>query len=290
LLPINSTAYIHTVFVKAVVKLPVIASMAFTVNIVVARSAVPLSIASGQRVVVNTTKPLVLWGYNREHTPSTFVAFNSTQPSSRLRVGLEVSDDLVGKTLKLVGFLYEEPAVMSSVQIDTNQVVAKELYLMNQSKYPMAYWGDFEWKLVDDEWNTMAMCDTLTYLEMYAPLVPTANLWPSFGISASLLRQYIAVRTKTRLNWWLPDFYRDLTHNILAAQFQYDNVFGAPEYAGSEGGVSFALDRYFADLDTGLQMRVNCYDMAGIVQIILSLYSNYDQFKWNYMEPYDPTV
>jgi hypothetical protein len=35
-----------------------------------------------------------------------------------------------------------------------------------------------------------------------------------------------------------------------------------------------------------LVVPINCYDMAGIVQVVLSLFLNYNLVRWNFMQPY----
>ncbi|KAF8581967.1 hypothetical protein K439DRAFT_189959 [Ramaria rubella] len=87
----------------------------------------------------------------------------------------------------------------------------------------------------------------------------------------------------------LANFYRLITESIFAGTFRYDNVYGRSRFVmGPSPGIGgqFRLDEYFRQLEAGQTGPINCYDMAGIVQIVLSLFRNYSQGFWIFMRVY----
>jgi hypothetical protein len=188
-----------------------------------------------------------------------------------------------------MGFLGNAGVISSYVKVtNTKPVVVRSFYLMNGRTCPVAYRGSFSWSLLkDSELKTYGECKTSTFLEFYMAVTPPAKLWPSYGISVNLLRQYLPAWGLYNGGWGAADFYRYITQVIInGGEFVFDNVNGDARYAFSGFGISYKLDKYLQELESGKAERINSYDMAGIMQIILSLFPNYDQVSWNYMRPY----
>jgi hypothetical protein len=266
-------------------------STSFTVSLIEAKSDVPLylyNVSGGGRKVV-TTAWQTLWTAPNT-TSDSFAAFDLSLPSSTvigLRLTCTFGSSFSGKTLEIQGLLNGTLVTSSPVTVtSTGPIVVQKFVQSSQRGSPVSYRGLFQWRLRDGS-TTVATFGTQTSLELYTVVSPPAALWPSVGISVNLLRAYVAVWNSTVSSWALADFYRYVAQTIFGGPFKYDNQYGAPRYTGDLGG-PYALDQYFRDLaSTGAaSITINCYDMAGIVQVVLSLFANYSQVRWNYMKPY----
>jgi hypothetical protein len=265
-------------------------SYAFLVEKIEAASAAPLYLyASGRRTVVPAGQWQVLWQARNISTVS-FTAFNlSRLPVIDLRVTCKFGRAFLGKNLVVQASLSGAPVAASVVAINSEgPIVVQSFHLIKPSSYPVQFIGPFQWNLVENL-TVVAHFPTYTNLELYTVSVPIASLWPPFGVSVKLLRRYLPLWFATS-SWRLVDFYRYIVQKIFDSPFLYDNVMGNPRYAeyipGNDGTWKYKLDQYFSELDSNLKVKVNCYDMAGIIQVILSLFPNYSLVGWKFVQPY----
>jgi hypothetical protein len=115
--------------------------------------------------------------------------------------------------------------------------------------------------------------------------IPSLHRLPGFGPPLRFRTSICCLWNGTTSAWVLADFYRFITQAIFGGTFRYDNVRGATRYTQGLGG-SCRLDQYFRELEYSTVVTINCYDMAGIVQVVLSLFLNYNLVRWNFMQPY----
>jgi hypothetical protein len=258
----------------------------FSVDLIKATSDVPLYIylTPGRKVIPTTQQEL--WRAPNNPTANAIAAFDLSAAGGviALAVTCRVGSSFVGKPLTIQGLLNNIVAVSASVTIpSTAPFVVQNFSRPNARDFPVAYAGAFQWKLTYG--TTSITFGTLTILELYTVAKPPAPLWPSFGVSVNLLRKYVPFWNATTSTWPLAAFYNSVAGAIFNSPFKYDNVNGAPRYTSYLGG-SYKLDKYFQDLQSGSAVVINCYDMAGIVQVVLSLFPYYGSVRWDFMDPY----
>jgi hypothetical protein len=263
-------------------------SNTFVVNWIQTRSDVPLYFNPPSGPVALPTGWKVVWQAPNIVTPYSAAAFKLTAPTAIIGLAVDCSfgSSFVGKNLLVQGYLNGVIATSSPVTVpNTGRVVVQSFVRSNPRGSPIAYRGSFQWRLVQGS-AVVATFDTLTPLEFYSIVPPPAGLWPSYGVSVDLLREYVPVWSDTTNKWMLASFYRFITQKIFGGPFVYDNIRGANRYALNHLGSSYKLEQYFRELRSGLAIPINCYDMAGIVQIVLSLFPDYNLVRWNFMQPY----
>jgi hypothetical protein len=267
----------------------------FTVNLIKAKSEVPLHLY-GTSSVATTAQYRDLW---RPAGPiaDSFVAFDlgrlRTNASTivNLRLTCTFGQNFVEKSgLVVEGFLDNTSAMKSPVTVtDTEQIIVQSFVMANRRLYPVSYKGEFEWKLMDGS-TVAATFATKTPLELYTIVPFTTDestiQWTASGVSVNLLRRYL-VPWRAGLQG-LGDFYSYAAGAIFQSPFVYNNVDGNYRYLEMPGDTPFGemndpdkltifkLGEYFRELEQaereeGTTYRVNCRDMAGIVQIVLSL-------------------
>lgn len=269
--------------------------MDFRVTLIEARSDVPLYLynaASGNRTVIPMTWQ-VLWTGPSTPNPNAFAAFDMTRATVALRVTCEFGAGLKGRTLQLQGVLNGIPAVVASVTVtSTNPTLVQGFTPVHLFEGAVSYRGSFLWRLMDSD-TPVATFGTETSLEWYTVVKPIDTLWGPSGISTNLLRRNLAVFSGGMINWLLADFFRNTAETIFYSPFQYDNEYGAAAFSQDSLGGIYDLDQYFADLEAGRVVKINCYDMAGIVQITLKLFPAPLGALWSLLTPYgwiNPTV
>jgi hypothetical protein len=261
--------------------------MHFRVDLIEAKSDVPLYIThDGQRKVI-TTAWQVLWRAPCVPIHNAVAALDMTlDPSAAIgfRVTCRFGHDLVGKNLRVEGVFNGITAISSPVKVHrTDPIIVHEFVLLHKFEGPVAYRGLFEWKLKEGH-KLVATFETETFLELYTVRKPIDQQWNPWGISANLLRRYIPILRDAVLRWQLAQFYRFTVENIFGSPFQYDIISGSCIYASNGLGGNYKVNQYFSDLEAGRKAIVNCYDMAGIVQINLQLYPGVAAL-WNFLSP-----
>jgi hypothetical protein len=174
-------------------------------------------------------------------------------------------------------------AVSSSVTFpNTVPGIVQNFSRPSARPFPIAYAGEFRWQ-VKQGTTVVATFGTPTHIELYTIAAPSGALWSSYGVSVNVLRQYLVPWNATTYTWPLPAFYHFTATSIYNSPFKYDT-----RYMTSGSGGSYKLDRYFQDLNSlrPWDVRINCYDMAGIMQLVLSLFLDYGSVRWAYMWPY----
>jgi hypothetical protein len=256
------------------------------VDQIYAKSDVPLYIINGSSRIIIKPDWQVLWPPKKNSHPS--AAFNLSKRGAAIDFLFlcRFSSDLVGGTYVLEGLLRDTVAIKSVVVVrSTEQMKVEGFVRVDARNFPVAYRGSFEWRLKTMRSRVVLRHTKLTHLELYTVSAPSAALWRSSGVSVNLLRQYAAPWNKSTVAWQRADFYRFITQKIFGSPFKYDNVRGASRYTSNTGG-SYKLDQYIRELERGSAVLINCYDMAGIVQIVLSLLPAYNRVRWNFMQPY----
>ncbi|KDQ55473.1 hypothetical protein JAAARDRAFT_195844 [Jaapia argillacea MUCL 33604] len=269
------------------------------VTSVQAASTVPLYIRQfdGSRSFVQRDFWTWLWIANDPNPPiipsGAFTAFDTTSSAT---VALAVACDLyltAPTSLYLRGLFNGIEVLSSPTPINpwgtgAGEVMVSDLAITNPLPFPIAYRGNFVWVLANGDGETV-VTGTTTPLEIYVvktPIVAAMALWLPFGISVNLLRAYLPIFDNNNRAWNETDARRDLVERVFGGPFSYENVYGRPRYTTDAFGVTYFLELYFQDLEAGAGMRINCYDMAGIVRIALTVHSDYDRVRWNFMEPY----
>jgi hypothetical protein len=253
---------------------------AFTVTLIQALSEVPLHLYATD-AVANTVDWRDLW---RPAGPvaNSFVAIdlqrlrNNRTAIVNFRLSCTFGANFVGHNVVIHGMLRGGPAMTSApvAVANTNAVVVDTFVMTDRQRYPVAYTGAFRWSVEDG--TTIITFATETPLEIYT-IIPLANhaiQWTAAGVSVNLLRRYL-------VPWHMglqgiKEFYGYAAEKIFQSPFVYDNVIGATRYFSNGLLVTFELGNYFRDLelcedDQSSVRRVNCVDMAGVVQIVLSL-------------------
>ncbi|KAF8584754.1 hypothetical protein K439DRAFT_1109714 [Ramaria rubella] len=221
--------------------------------------------------------------YNLTLSPSTFISF---------RLLCNFSSDLRGRRINVQGYLNNELAVECSPFdiVNLGPIYIQQFSFVNRRDCPVSYTGGYTWNLVAGT-TVFATSPMLTSLELYTVASPLPSLWASYGVSVNLLRQYAAPWATHTTKWVLADFYRFIVTRIFGGTFRYDTVIGdyhflKPTSIISGLGGGFMLDEYFRDLEAAKVVAVNWYDLAGIVQIVHSLYPNYKNGAWIYMSKF----
>jgi hypothetical protein len=241
---------------------------------------------NGRRIAIPTTTR-VLWGPNP--SPNPVVVFN--RDTLLLDVQCSFGSSFIGKTLTVEGLLNDRVAVSATVTVpSTGSALVQRFNYSDPNPYPLAYRGSFQWRLKQGN-TVVATFPTPTNLEFYnrLPRDPRLlKLWSATGISVNLLRRYIPIRNTTTYAWNLAAFYKRITEDIFGGPFKYNNTSGSPRYVVDGPGKedSYRLDQYFQELESGQAQLLNCADLAGIVQVVLSLFPNYNLVQWNFMRPY----
>ena len=257
----------------------------FQVHLIEAKSDLPLYVITNGVLYTRPPIWLTLWQPPNNPAPNSFTAFNMASANLSLRLTCSFSADLVGKTLSLQGVLNNVPAVGCVVHVTgTGVIVAQPFILLGGRPGPVAYRGPFLWRLLEGT-QVIATFGTQTRLELYTASSPAPALWPSYGVAVSVLRHYLPEWNLATRVWLLPQFYNFTAQSVFGSAFRYDTVYGAPRFAQTGLGGFYRLERYINELEAGLTSAVNCYDMAGIVQIILSVYRSYNAVTWNFIQP-----
>ncbi|KDQ55471.1 hypothetical protein JAAARDRAFT_79859 [Jaapia argillacea MUCL 33604] len=256
-----------------------------------AASTVPLYVRLGPnyRPSVQSNVWTWLWVDGSPIPDNAFTAFDTTS-SATVALAVDCQIDRTTSTGLYLRALLNGIEVLSSptVIVGSGYLRVTDLAITNPLPCPIAYWGDFVWVLADGN-GEIAVTGNTTRLEMYTfrtPVGAAVALWSSFGISVNLLRAYLSIFDSSKIVWSVADARRALVESVFKGVFQYDIVYGAPRYSSSELGGTYQLEQYFADLEAGAANRINCYDMAGIVQVAFSVHPDYDRVRWNFMEPY----
>jgi hypothetical protein len=124
---------------------------------------------------------------------------------------------------------------------------------------------------------------------LYSTAVPSTSLWSTYGVSVNLLRLHLPIWGTAIVDWTSKQFFAEIVKAIHSGPYKYDIVAGKSRYSSNGGlGQFYRLEQYCNEREHNVNIQVNCYDMAGIVQIILSLCPGYDSksVHWNYMQPY----
>jgi hypothetical protein len=265
-------------------------SMAVNIWGISAKSDVPLYVyvpGVGRRFA-NTTTWQTLWASPNNPTPYAFAAWNCLAPPG-IAPGLSVictfNSAYNGQTVVLEGLLNNASIVQCVVTVrGTGQHFLNTFYRTNTRPFPVSFRGYWQWRL----WRNGVIIGgfpTLTYIELYSITAPSASLWSPYGVSVNLLRLHIPIWGTVVANWMATHFYAWFVTGIHAGPFQYDIVGGATRYS-SNLGQFYRLEQYCNERERNLNIRVNCFDMAGIVQIILSLCPGYGSVRWNFLQPY----
>jgi hypothetical protein len=261
----------------------------FFVDKIEAKSDIPLYLYLNPGRKVIHTNWQELWRAPNTPTPNSAAAFNlsNSGASVALAVTCRVDSSLVGKALTVVGRFNNAVAVSSSCTFpNTDWVVVQNFSRISAPPFPIAYVGDFRWH-VRLGTTVVATFGTPTRIEWYT-VARLADLWHSYGVSVNLLRRYLVRWSTTTRSWLLPAFYDFTARQIFDSPFKYDVVNGGTRYMNSGTGGPYKLDQYFKDLNSPQpsDVRINCYDMAGIVQLVLSLFLDYSSVRWAFMQPY----
>jgi hypothetical protein len=266
----------------------------FRVDSIQATSDLALYIFTNGRPIAIPTTSRVLWGPNV--SPNPIVAFNLSldRPNIPLRVQCTFGSSFIGRTLTVEGLLNDGVAVSAAVTIRTASTLVQPFVYSDPNRFPLAYRGSFQWRLRQGN-TTVATFATRTNLEFYNiflprdPRLPAARLWYRTSVSVNLLRIYIPIRNNTTFAWNLAAFYNRIIQDVFRSPFRYNNTSGAPRYVVNGPGPnedSYRLDQYFRELEANQAQLVTCADMAGIVQVILSLFPDYESVQFTFMSPY----
>ncbi|KDQ55476.1 hypothetical protein JAAARDRAFT_195846 [Jaapia argillacea MUCL 33604] len=260
-----------------------------------AKSTVPLYVREfdGSRPSVQRDVWTWLWTAGYPIPSNAFTAFDATS-SATVALGVACDFNLTAPTSLYLRALFNGIEVLSSPTpinpwgTGAAEVTVRDLAITNILPFPIAYRGNFVWVLANGDGETVVTGTTIP-LEIYvfgAPTPAAMVLWMPFGISVNLLRVYLPVFDNNNRTWAEIDARRALVERVFGGPFSYDTVYGAPHYAAGKFGVAYWLELYFQDLEAGAPMWINCYDMAGIIQVALTVHPGYDRVHWNFMQPY----
>ena len=209
-------------------------------------------------------------------------------PTSYINVDLKVPDDLIGVPFDINADVGTDNNVLTTVgqqyftKIGTYTIPMAIAPDWRSTTFPWGVAGDAQWNLTVVATGHVIPINR-TRLEIYAL---TRNLGPFFTnqIDVVLLRRAILPARFSGYNDWV-----DYTINVAFGAddiflFQYDTDHGECRFADNSFGGDFKLKSWIAEAIVP-KAPVNCFDQAGIVQIILSLMINGDS-TWQLQEPF----
>jgi hypothetical protein len=257
--------------------------MALNILSISAKSDVPLYLNVGGVRRSSAATWQSLWT-SPNHSTNAFVAWNYLTSAPGLAVICTFNSAYNGQTLVVEGSLNGASIVQCVVTVRGGQHTLNNFRRTNTRHFPVSFQGNWQWRL----WRNGVIIGgfpTLTYIELYSITAPLAHLWSPYGVSVNLLRLHVPPWGTVVANWTVTQFNSWFVKAIHSGSFQYDIIAGASRYS-SHLGRFYKLDQYCTERERKLNIQVNCYDMAGIVQIILSLCPGYGLVRWNLLQPY----
>ncbi|KDQ52225.1 hypothetical protein JAAARDRAFT_485569 [Jaapia argillacea MUCL 33604] len=261
-----------------------------------AKSSVPLYVrlADGTRPSVQKDVWNWLWIAGAPTPKNAFTAFDTTT-SATVPLAVGCRFNLLASTrLYLRGLLNGLEVLSSPTPINPNGAGSGNATVTTlEIKYPLpspiAYRGWFTWVLGDQNGTIVVTATARTHLELYAfkaPIGTAMKMWLTRGIFVNLFRAHMEVFDNRKREWTESDARRALVQSVYNSVFQYDIGMGNARYTADGFGRIFRLELYSQDLEARAAMWINCYDMAAIIQVALTLHPGYDKVRWNYMNPY----
>lgn len=205
-----------------------------------------------------------------------------------LDVVLDIDEHLVGIPFQLCGDLGENLNVICNTTIHYFQAIGPRTISVSvlpswrSTTFPWGLAGDVIWRVYIKP-TMQSITITTTRLEIYG----LAAALPSFfanQVSVAFLRTLVLPARKSGETDWTWYVIRELSETYGRLRFQYDARWGAPHFDVGPYGGNFELGLWTRRC-TIRNAPINCYDLAGILQIAVGLAPEV-KCAWKFMAPF----